>query len=52
MSLFDSVLNLATDLTKIVVAPVEVVVDVAAATVKPVAEVVEDLTNDVKDALK
>ncbi len=52
MGLFDSLLDLATDTVKIVAAPVDVVVTIAAAAVKPVAEVVEELAEDIKDAVK
>lgn len=36
------------DVAKVAVAPVEIVVDVAAAAVKPIAEAAEDLVKDVK----
>lgn len=52
MGLFDSLLDLSASAVKIVVAPVDVVVSVAAAASKPVADVVEDLANDIKDAVK
>lgn len=46
--IFDSVFELAKDVTKIVVAPVEMVADLAGAAVKPLAEVAEDLVKDIK----
>ena len=50
MGLFDSLVELATDTVKIVAAPIDVAVTVVAAAVKPVAEVVEELADDIKDA--
>lgn len=52
MGMFDSLIDLATDAVKIVAAPVDVVVTVAAAAAKPVAEVVTDLAEDVKSIVK
>lgn len=52
MGIFDSLLDLTTSAVKIVAAPVDVVVTVAAAAAKPVAEVVEDLADDIKDVFK
>ena len=52
MGLFDSLLDLTSSAVKVVVAPVDAVVTVAAAAVKPVADVVEDLAIDIKDAVK
>lgn len=52
MGLFDSLLDLGTSVTKIVIAPIDLVVTVAAEAAKPVAEVIEDLANDIKDTLK
>ena len=52
MGLFDSLLDLADSAVKIVAAPVDVAVTAAAAVAKPVAEVVEDLAKDIKDAMK
>jgi hypothetical protein len=52
MGLFDSLVELATDTVKIVAAPIDVAVTVVAAAVKPVAELVEELADDIKDALK
>ena len=46
MSLFDSLLDLATSTVKIAAAPVDVVVTVAAEAIKPIADVVEDLAED------
>ena len=47
-SLFKSVVDLATDVAQVVVAPVEMAVDLTDAVVKPVAEVAKDLANDIK----
>lgn len=47
-SLFKSVVDLAADVAQVVVAPVEIVSDLAGAAVKPVAEVAKDLIADVK----
>lgn len=52
MGLFDSLLDLATDTVKIVAAPVDAVVTVVGAGLKEVANVVTDLSNDVKDIVK
>ncbi len=52
MGLFDSLCDLTFDAVKIVAAPVDVVVTVAAAAVKPVAEVVTDLAEEIKDVVK
>lgn len=46
--LLKSVTDLAADVTKVVVAPVEVVVDLAGAVVKPVAEAAEEIVEEVK----
>jgi hypothetical protein len=46
--LFESVVDLTTDIVKVVAAPVEVAVDLAGAVVKPVAEVVGEIVEDVK----
>ncbi|WP_314439399.1 hypothetical protein [Massilia timonae] len=47
--LFKSVTDFAADVTTLVVAPVAVAVDLAGAVVKPIAEVAQDLANDVKN---
>lgn len=47
-SLLKSVADLATDAVKVVTAPVEMVVDLAGAAVKPVADAVTELAKDVK----
>ena len=52
MGIFDSIANLAGDVVKLVSAPVEVVIDVADAVVKPLAEVATELTEDIKDLIK
>lgn len=46
--LLKSLGGLAADVAQVVTAPVEMVVDVAAAAVKPVAEVAKELIADVK----
>lgn len=46
--LLKSVADLAVDVVKVAVAPVEIVADLAGAVVKPVAEVAKDLVADVK----
>jgi hypothetical protein len=46
--LFNSVVDLASDVVKVVVAPVEMAVDLAGAAVKPLAEAAKDLTKDIK----
>ncbi len=52
MGLFDSLVGLATDAVKIVIAPVEIVVDIVSVPVKEIAEVATDLAKDVKDTMK
>lgn len=46
--LLKSVVDLATDVATVVVAPVEMVVDLTGAAVKPIAEVAKELAKDVK----
>lgn len=46
--LLKSLGGLAADVAQVVAAPVEMVVDVAAAAVKPVAEAAKELVDDVK----
>jgi hypothetical protein len=46
--LLNSVISLASDAAKIVIAPVEMAADLAGAVVKPLAEVAKDLTADIK----
>jgi len=46
--LFKSVVDLAADVATVVVAPVEIAVDLAGAAVKPVAEVARDLAKGFK----
>ncbi len=50
--LLGSAFDLATNVVKVVAAPVEVVVDLANAAVKPIAEVAEELVQEVKDLSK
>ena len=47
-SLLKSVVELTTDVVKVVATPVEMVVDLADAAVKPLAEVADDLKNEIK----
>jgi hypothetical protein len=46
--LLKSLGSLAADVVQVVAAPVEIVVDVAAAAVKPVAEAAKELVDEVK----
>jgi hypothetical protein len=46
--LLNSVVSLASDVVKVVIAPVEMAVDLAGAAVKPIAEVAKELTKDIK----
>lgn len=48
-SLLKSITDLAVDVTKIVIAPVEIVVDVVSVPVALIAEAATDLVNDVKN---
>jgi len=47
-SLLKSVVELTTDVVKVVAAPVEMAVDLADAAVKPLVEVAKDLTDEIK----
>jgi hypothetical protein len=49
--MFGSLFELATNVAKVVVAPIEVVAHVANAAVKPIAEGVAEVVKDVKDSL-
>jgi hypothetical protein len=46
--LLKSVVDLAGDVAKVVIAPVVMAVDLAGAVAKPLAEVAKDLANEVK----
>ena len=46
--LIGSVLQLGADVTKVALAPVEIVVDLADAVVKPVAQVAEEVVQEIK----
>lgn len=48
MGLFGSLFDLASDVVTIVATPVEAVLDLTDAAVKPIAEVVKDLGKDIK----
>ena len=50
--LLDSIGELASNVVKVVIAPVEVAATLVNAAVKPVAEVVTDLAQDIKDSVK
>ena len=52
MNIFESLISVVADVATIVVKPVEIVLEVAGAVTKPVAEVVTELTDDIKAALK
>lgn len=52
MGLLDSVFSLAVNTTKVVLAPVEVVADLANAVVEPVKEAVDEIVKDVKSISK
>lgn len=47
--LLDSIGELASNVVKVVIAPVEVVVNVANAAIKPIAEGVAEVVKDTKD---
>jgi hypothetical protein len=49
--MFGNLFDLATNVVKVVVAPVEVVAHVANAAVKPIAEGVAEVVKDVKESL-
>lgn len=46
--LFKSLTDLAGDVAAVVVAPIEMAVDLTGAAVKPLAEAANDLTDDIK----
>jgi hypothetical protein len=48
MGIFDSLTSLVGNVATVVLKPVEVVVDLADAAVKPVADVAKDLADDIK----
>ena len=50
--MFESLIELVKDTTRIVTAPVEIAVDVADAVVKPVAEAAEAVVEEVKNLTK
>ncbi len=47
--MFGSLLDLTTNMTKIALAPVKVVVDVSVAVTQPLADVAEEIVDDVKE---
>lgn len=52
MGLFDSIGSLVGSVAKVVTAPVEMVVDVADAVVRPLADGAEALKDEMKDLLR
>lgn len=46
--LLKSVVDLASDVAEVVTAPIEMVVDLTSAAVKPIADVAKELKDDVK----
>ena len=50
--MFKSLFELTKDVVDVVTAPVEVVLDIADAAVKPIAEAARDIVVEVKDELK
>lgn len=50
--MFGSLLKLTKDLVTIVTAPVEIAIDLTGAVVKPIAEVAEEIVDDIKDITK
>lgn len=52
LGLLKSAAGLVADVAQVVVAPVEVALDLAGAVVKPVADVAEDLAKEVKELTK
>lgn len=49
--MFKSLLGIMSDAAKIATAPIEIALDVTRAATKPIAEVAEELVEDVKGAL-
>ena len=47
-----SLVDLASDVVRVAVTPIEIAVDVTAAVVKPIAEVAEEIASEVKDSLR
>lgn len=45
-----SLLNITGDLVRVVTAPVEIAADLAATVTKPVADVAQDIVDDIKEA--
>lgn len=52
MGIFDNLLDIATDVAKIAIAPVEIITEVVKAPLDEVANVADELVKDVKDATK
>lgn len=50
--MFGSLISLVENTARLVVAPIALAVDVADAIVEPIANVVEELADDVRDVLK
>lgn len=51
-SLLKSITELATDVVKVVAAPIEAAVDLADAVVKPLADAAQEVAKDIKDSVK
>lgn len=52
MGIFDSLVNLVEDVALVATKPVEIVLDLADAAVKPIADAATELAKDVKDLTK
>lgn len=52
MGFFDDIAGLVGDVAKVAVAPVEIVANVARAVTKPIAEIAEEIVDEVKDLTK
>lgn len=50
--MFGNLFELATNVVKIAVAPVEIVASVANAAIKPIAELTKEVVDEVKDVTK
>ena len=48
MGLFDSLANLATNVVKVALAPVDIAADLTNAAMQPIVEVAEEITKDIK----
>lgn len=48
--MFDNLINIVSDVAKVVVAPVEISLDLTSTITKPIAELAEDLVQEIKEA--